>query len=170
MLHIKDTSQHTQLERAIILGSDSSHTTTGLNIGNHNTRPFIWTSNNATGVTVNVTTFTHGFGWLYSQNGNLQLIRRNGSTTNTPVMTYNRANGCVTFTNTSPGRGSDDRLKFNEKNITNALHIIMQLSPEIYDKYQFQIMKMMKMKKMKIQMMKIYLNFIYLIVIKSLVL
>ena len=49
-------------------------------------------------------------------------------------MTYNRANGCVTFTNTSPGCGSDDRLKFNETNITNALDTIMKLSPEVYDK------------------------------------
>ena len=114
MLHIEDTSQNTVLERAIILGSDSSFTTTGLNIGNHNSRPFIWAGNNST-ATVNATSFTHGFGWLYKQNGNLQLIRRNGSTTSTPVMTYNRNDGCVTFTNTSPGCGSDDRLKFNEK-------------------------------------------------------
>lgn len=29
---------------------------------------------------------------------------------------------------------SDDRLKFNEKNITNGLEIINQLNPKIYDK------------------------------------
>ena len=133
LLHIRDTSLHTVLERAIVLGSDSSYTTTGLNIGNHNSRPFIWAGNNGT-ASVNAETFTHGFGWLYRQNGNLQLIRRNGSTTNTSVMTYSRANGCVTFTNTSPGCGSDDRLKFNETDITNALDTIMKLSPETYDK------------------------------------
>ena len=33
MFNIRDTSLHTVLERAIILGSDSSYTTTGLNIG-----------------------------------------------------------------------------------------------------------------------------------------
>jgi hypothetical protein len=129
MFNIRDTSLHTVLKRAIILGTGSSYTTTGLNIGNSNSRPFIWSRNNST-ASVNATTFTHGFGWLYRQNGNLQLIRRNGSTTNTSVMTYSRSNGCVTFTNTSPGCGSDDRLKFNETNITNALDTIMKLSPD----------------------------------------
>ena len=41
---------------------------------------------------------------------------------------------CVTFTNTTCD--SDDRLKFNEKNITNSLDTVMKLSPEIYDKIE----------------------------------
>jgi hypothetical protein len=47
-------------------------------------------------------------------------------------MTYARSDGCVTFANTSCA--SDDRLKFNEQPITNALNTIMKLSPELYDK------------------------------------
>jgi hypothetical protein len=84
---------------------------------------------------VNATSFTHGFGWLYRTNGNLQLVRRNGGTpslTTFSVMTYARADGCVTFSNTSCA--SDDRLKFNETKIENALDTVMKLSPEIYDK------------------------------------
>ena len=65
--------------------------------------------------------------------GNLQLMRKNGSG-QVSVIVYNRSDGCVTFTNNSPGCASDDRLKFNEKNIENALDTIMKLSPEIYDK------------------------------------
>ena len=98
-------------KKAIFLGADGAYTTTGLFIGNHNTRPFIWVGNNGTAV-VNAATFTHGFGWLYRQNGNLQLIRRTGSGAFS-VMTYTRRNGCVTFTNTSCS--SDNRLKFKEK-------------------------------------------------------
>ena len=47
-------------------------------------------------------------------------------------MTYARADGCVTFANTSCA--SDNRLKFNEKKIENAIDTVMKLSPEIYDK------------------------------------
>ena len=133
MLDIRDSSSYTDLQKAIILGTDGANTTTGLNIGNHDTRPFIWAGNNSTGHNLNATTFTHGFGWLYMTSGNLQLMRKNGSG-QVSVIVYNRTNGCVTFTNTSPGCGSDDRLKFNEKNIENALETIMKLSPENYDK------------------------------------
>ena len=75
MLYIRDAGGglYTDLEKAIILGADGSYTTTGLNIGSHNTRPFIWCGNNGAAV-VNAATFTHGRGWLYRQNGNLQLF------------------------------------------------------------------------------------------------
>ena len=135
MLHIRDISSgglYTDLQKAIILGADGQHTTTGLNLGNHSTRPFLWCGNNGT-ATVNATTFTHGWGWTYATNGNLVLNRKNGPGAFS-VVTYNRSDGCVTFTNNSPGCASDDRLKFNETNIENALDTIMKLSPEIYDK------------------------------------
>ena len=134
MLHIRDSGGglYTDLQKAIILGADGAYTTTGLNIGNHDTRPFLWCGNNGTSI-VNATTFTHRFGFLYMTSGNLQLMRKNGPG-QVSVIVYNRTNGCVTFTNNSPGCGSDDRLKFNEKNITNALKTIMKLSPEIYVK------------------------------------
>ena len=139
MLHIEDLSSgglYTDLQKAIIIGADGANVNTGLGLGNHDLRPFIWCGSNGT-ASVNATSFTHGFGWLYRTNGNLQLVRRNGgvpSLTTFHVMTYARSDGCVTFANMSPGCGSDDRLKFNEKNITNALKTIMKLSPEIYDK------------------------------------
>ena len=125
MLHIEDLSGglYTDLQKAIILGADGSNVNTGLNLGNHDLRPFIWCGSNGTS-SVNATSFTHGFGWLYRTNGNLQLVRRNGgvpSLTTFSLITYARSDGCVTFSNTSPGCASDDRLKFNEKILQTLL-------------------------------------------------
>jgi hypothetical protein len=133
MLNVRDTGTNPVVERAILLGYDnnSNFTTTGLNVGNHDTRPFIWCGGNAN-ADVTALTFTFGFGWVYNTSGNLQLLRRQNGTTSYPVMTYSRSDGCVTFANTSCA--SDDRLKFNEKKIENALDTVMKLSPELYDK------------------------------------
>jgi hypothetical protein len=133
MLNIRDTGVNPVVERAILLGYDnnSNFTTTGLNVGNHDTRPFIWCGGNAN-ADVTALTFTFGFGWVYNTSGNLQLLRRQSGTTSYPVMTYARSDGCVTFSNTSCA--SDDRLKFNETKIENALDTVMKLSPELYDK------------------------------------
>jgi hypothetical protein len=133
MMNIRDTGTNPVVERAILLGYDnnSNFTTTGLNIGNHDTRPFIWCGGSGN-ADVNALTFTFGFGWVYNTSGNLQLLRRQSGTTSYPVMTYARSDGCVTFSNTSCA--SDDRLKFNEKKIENALDTVMKLSPELYDK------------------------------------
>jgi hypothetical protein len=133
MMNIRDTGTNPVVERAILLGYDnnSNFTTTGLNVGNHSTRPFIWCGGSGN-ADVTALTFTFGFGWVYNTSGNLQLLRRQSGTTSYPVMTYARNDGCVTFSNTSCA--SDDRLKFNETKIENALDTVMKLSPELYDK------------------------------------
>ena len=69
----------------------------------------------------------------HNTNGNYELCYKKGSaSTIYYAFTVSRNDECVTFTNTTCA--SDDRLKFNERNIENALESIMKLSPEIYDK------------------------------------
>ena len=114
MLNIRDTGTNPVLERAILLGYDNNtnFTTTGLNVSDDDSRSHLWVGGNGS-ANVNALTFNYGFGWLYRTNGNYQLIRTNNSTTGISVMTVARADGCVTFTNTT--YDSDDRLKFNKK-------------------------------------------------------
>ena len=121
------------LNRSLHVGFDgTNYVASGMNPGNSDTIPHLWVGNDNSD-TVSASSFTHGFGWFYNTNGNYELCYKKGSASAVySAFTVSRNDGCVTFTNTTCA--SDDRLKFNERNIENALESIMKLSPEIYDK------------------------------------
>ena len=121
------------LNRSLRVGFDgTNYVASGMNPGNSDTIPHLWVGNDNSD-TVSASSFTHGFGWFYNTNGNYELCYKKGSASAVyNAFTVSRNDGCVTCTNTTCC--SDDRLKFNERNIENTLETIMKLSPEIYDK------------------------------------
>ena len=105
----------------------------GITPGNSDSVPFLWTGDDGT-TNPKWSTCTLGFGLSYfATTGNFHIIRRGGTTTNQDVLEISRTNGYATFKSGGTFT-SDDRMKYNEKNIENALETIMKMSPETYTK------------------------------------
>ena len=105
----------------------------GITPGNSDDVPFLWTGDDGT-TNPKWSTCTLGFGLSYfATTGNFHIIRRGGTTTNQDVLEISRTNGYATFKSGGTFT-SDDRMKYNEKNIENALETIMKMSPETYTK------------------------------------
>lgn len=120
------------VQKQIRLGHNSN-VYTGIGPGNIGSA-FLWTGNNNTGVDTTASTYTDGFAFHYAAtDGNFYLMKRNNSFTSDYVLRVKRSNAQVKFYVVPTGI-SDDRIKFNEKKIKNALDVIMKLSPETYNR------------------------------------
>jgi len=105
----------------------------GITCGNSDSVPFLWTGDDGT-TNPKWSTCTLGFGLSYfASTGNFHIIRKGGTTTNQDVLEIARSSGYATFKSGGTFT-SDDRMKYNEKNIENALETIMKMSPETYTK------------------------------------
>ena len=120
------------VQKQIRLGHNSN-VYTGIGPGNIGSA-FLWTGNNNTGLDTTSTTYTYGFAFHYAAtDGNFYLMKRNNSFTSDYVFRVKRSNAQVKFYVVPTGI-SDDRIKFNEKRIENALDVLMKLSPETYNR------------------------------------
>ena len=105
----------------------------GITPGNSDSIPFLWTGDDGT-TNPKWSTCGLGFGLSYfASTGNFHIIRRGGTTTNQDVLEIARSSGYATFKSGGTFT-SDDRMKYNEKNIENALETVMKMSPETYTK------------------------------------
>jgi hypothetical protein len=106
-----------------------------LGLGTQVNGTFMWVgSKSSPHALTDNTNYTSGFAHRYSEtDGNYYISRSNGSTTRYLVLRILRHNGQIHFY-VVPSGLSDDRIKFNEKKIENALDVITKLSPETYDR------------------------------------
>ena len=105
----------------------------GITCGNSDSVPFLWTGDDGT-TNPKWSTCTLGFGLSYfASTGNFHIVRKGGTTTNQDVLEIARSSGYATFKSGGTFT-SDDRMKYNEKNIENALETVMKMSPETYTK------------------------------------
>lgn len=82
---------------------------------------------------VRIYNYSTGWGWFFQIDNNYYLKTRLNTTSDSLVLQINNSLKRVHFYITPTGT-SDDRIKFNEKPIENALDTIMKLSPETYDR------------------------------------